>query len=117
MSYIDNTTPEVKHEIMQRDKLCVYCGKKMIYPYRRDKGNNSATLEHFKEGTLNREKPFTKDEVAMCCGSCNSSRRQKKLSDWFKKAYCRGQNSENKIINEDTVAQIVKEYIKRNPEY
>ncbi|KKR69528.1 MAG: hypothetical protein UU12_C0044G0006 [Candidatus Woesebacteria bacterium GW2011_GWA2_40_7b] len=44
--------------------------------------------------------------VAICCESCNSSRRDKKIWGWFEKKYCK-----NKNINEKTVAEPVKKYL------
>lgn len=97
-------------KIKERDSKCVYCNKKLIYPYNKKNQRDSATIEH-----LNFDGPFyTKDglkleDIAMCCGSCNSSRGQKKLIDWFKSEYCI-----NKNINANTVAKIVKDYLGRN---
>jgi hypothetical protein len=44
--------------------------------------------------------------VDICCWSCNSSRGNKKLMDWFKTSYCLSRK-----INECTVAEPVKNYI------
>jgi hypothetical protein len=95
--------PEEKLEnIRARDKTCVYCHKKMVDTSsvnRRD----WATIEH-----LNYLPPWNNpDTVAICCGSCNSSRGQKKLIDWFKGQYCLDRN-----INEKTIAEVVKNFIK-----
>jgi len=47
-------------------------------------------------------------ELAVCCGSCNSSRGKLQLSDWFGSPYCRA-----KGINEITVAEPVRKYLRR----
>jgi hypothetical protein len=50
---------------------------------------DKATIEH-----LNRKGPFYWDDglkvedLVICCGSRNSSRGTKKLSDWFNSKYC-----------------------------
>lgn len=89
-------------EIRARDKTCVYCHIPMEQSSRA-KGPSEATIEHF-----NNDGPFDeKRNVAICCRSCNSSRRDKSLSDWFKARYCR----DNKI-NEETVAKPVREYLR-----
>lgn len=95
--------PEDKlDEIRVRDKTCVYCHKKMIYPFDRKKSNDSATIEH-----LNDLPPWDNpDTVAFCCGNCNSSRNDKKLLNWFNTLYCTKKN-----INVETVAGPVKDYI------
>lgn len=111
MSNSDNIPEEVEREIRQRDKLCVYCRKKMISPWDKNNRCDSATKEHFREGPLNREKPFTEKDVGICCGSCNSSRREKTLFNWFKTAYCR---ERKRPINESTVAGPVKKYLERS---
>jgi hypothetical protein len=90
--------------IKARDKNCVYCHKKMLYPYTRNNPKKSATIEH-----LNHLPPWNNPKtVAYCCGSCNSSRREKKIVDWFKKPYCI-----KKSINEKTVANTVKKYLRQ----
>jgi hypothetical protein len=66
-----------------------------------------ATIEHLDEDGPAYWKEGLKEEgLVMCCGACNSSRWTKKLDDWFKSAYCRKWN-----INEKTVARSVKRYI------
>lgn len=97
--------------ISTRDKSCVYCRKIMIYPYQSQQCKDSATIEH-----LNSEPPFhwsdglRENGIAMCCGSCNSSRGAKKLTDWFKSRYCL-----DRSINAETVAELVKKFLQLNP--
>lgn len=43
---------EVEMRIRQRDKLCVYCGKKMIYPYDSNRRQDSATIERKGTATI-----------------------------------------------------------------
>ncbi|MDO8408400.1 MAG: hypothetical protein Q7S95_04235, partial [bacterium] len=100
---------EVEQRIRIRDKLCVYCHKRMIYPCVGDKQRDWATIEHFREvGPFYWWDGLREEGLGICCGSCNSSRGRKKLKDWFKTPYC----VENKI-NEKTVAKPVKEYTRR----
>ena len=89
--------------IRARDTICVYCRKSMIYPCVGKKQRDWATIEHFNV-VPPWNNPLT---VAICCGSCNSSRGTKKLMDWFKTPYCVERN-----INENTVAQPVKNYLR-----
>jgi hypothetical protein len=98
-----------EQKIRARDKECVYCHKKMINPYDNKNHGDSVTVEH-----LNHKEPFNwKDDLqikdfAICCGSCNSSRGNKPLFEWFKTKYC----TDRKVpINEETVDEPVKEYI------
>jgi hypothetical protein len=92
-------------KIRARDKDCVYCHKKMLFPFVAKRQGDSATIEHF-----NIVPPWNKHEtVAICCGACNSSRSDKKLRDWFKAPYCIQRN-----INEKTVAPCVRDYLKHN---
>ena len=68
------------------------------------RGASGATIEHF-----NNDGPYDqKNNVAICCRRCNSSKGDKSLSDWFKTPYC----CKNKI-NEKTVAKPVKKYMRR----
>ncbi|NQV88043.1 MAG: hypothetical protein HQ402_00615 [Parcubacteria group bacterium] len=86
-----------------RDKTCVYCHKVMIEPSSGGDRKDWATIEH-----LNHLPPWDKSAtVAYCCGSCNSSRSNKRIIDWFETSYCIGKN-----INFDTVAQPVRDYVR-----
>jgi len=91
-------------QVRARDKDCVYCHKIMTDP--KDRGNRTdwATIEH-----LNNMPPWDNAiTIAICCFSCNASRGNKNISDWFKTQYCVERN-----INLNTVAEPVREYIKK----
>ena len=96
-------------KIRARDKKCVYCHKLMINPFDSSNYGDSATIEH-----LSPFKPFYWNEgmkienIAICCGSCNSSRGSKRLLDWSKTKYCITRN-----INVNTVADPVKKYLNK----
>jgi len=101
-----------EEEIRMRDKTCVYCHKVMkAYPNAKGTPGDKATIEH-----LNFDPPFywadglKKLDLVICCGSCNSSRNNKALPDWFKTPYCLDRN-----INKDTVAEPVKKYLRQLP--
>ena len=90
-------------QIRLRDTDCVYCHKKMIKPSDLGWRGDWATIEH-----LNFLPPWNSAEtVAICCGSCNSSRGDKPLPRWFDSSYCR-----ERKINAETVSEPVKEYLK-----
>src|SRR5262245_59293189 len=79
----------VLSEIRARDKTCVYCGKTMLYPYVAKNHADCATIEHLNfNGPFYWNKGLQAQDSAICCGSCNSSRGVKKLTDWFKTQYC-----------------------------
>ena len=75
----------VEQRLRARDTRCVYCGKR----FSRRTRKHWPTIEHLSE-----EPPFywshgLKEEgLAICCGSCNSSRGNKSLLDWFRTPYC-----------------------------
>lgn len=90
-------------DIRERDKTCVYCRKVMIDHSENGRRSDWSTIEHF-----NSLPPWNDPStVAICCWSCNSSRGDKKLLDWFKTPYCFKRN-----INEKTVAEPVVKYIR-----
>jgi hypothetical protein len=67
-----------------------------------------ATIEH-----LNHLPPWDNpDTVAICCGSCNSSRGQKTIMEWFESKYCKENN-----ISPLTVAEPVLAYIREHEFY
>lgn len=100
-------------EIRERDKFCVYCHKKLLYPWNSKNRMDSATIEHlnYKQDwdsvrSYKREGKPVATIIAMCCGSCNSSRGSKSLRDWFGSDYCK-----DKGISYGTVSAVVKKYM------
>lgn len=96
-------------EIVKRDTDCVYCHKNWDS---KNKGD-SASIEHLNHllewdsvGCFTRENKPIFTIIAICCGSCNSSRGAKSLRSWFETPYC----NERKI-GYSTVASVVKNYI------
>jgi len=110
--------PDVEAETKKRDKDCVYCHeplkskaelKALGIGYKTER-----TLEHlchlkpfYWKGKPGKPGGLTKAGIAYCCRSCNSSRRDKPLMEWFTGEYC-----DVKKINEHSVAASVKEFIK-----
>jgi len=88
-------------EVRARDKKCIYCGVEMLQRVPRGSPRKAvATWEHI----INDARIITRENIALCCSACNSSKGQKPLADWLHSNYCvkRG-------VNENTVAQIVKD--------
>jgi hypothetical protein len=102
-----------EEELRARDKTCVYCRKVMRthaeIKATRGKRADEATIEH-----LNFAGPFyvrdglQVEDLVICCRGCNSSRGERRLSDWFKQDYCVSRN-----INEGTVSEPVARYLQR----
>jgi hypothetical protein len=96
---------EELEKIRARDVTCVYCHKAMDSSHIEVKRTNWTTIEH-----LNHLPPWNNPTtVAICCHECNSRRGKKTLMEWFKSPYCMERN-----INEKTIAEPVKEYIKKS---
>jgi len=88
--------------IKERDGVCVYCKKQMLEHVSGNQRSDWYTIEH-----LNYLPPWNNPKtVVICCWSCNSSRGNKKIRDWFKTEYCLSRN-----INDKTVTKTVKNYI------
>jgi len=88
--------------IRARDIRCVYCHKEMHKPDPNIKRQDWATIEH-----LNHLPPWDNpNTIAICCFSCNASRGDRKIMDWFEMEYCK-----SKDINFNTVTQPVRDYL------
>ena len=90
----------LEEDVRARDKNCVYCGILMVesVPLGSPR-SHAATWEHI----INDETIITKENIARCCSSCNSSKGTKALSKWINSTYCKDRG-----ITEDSVAEIVK---------
>ena len=87
-------------EVRQRDKRCVYCG--IEFTSSKVSKKTAPSWEHI----INDVKIITRENIALCCCSCNASKGQKELSVWIDSKYCQEKN-----INKDTVAPIIKQAI------
>ena len=94
----------LEREVRYRDKKCVYCGILMIESTAADGSRKAvATWEHI----INDARIVTRENIARCCASCNSSKGTKKLSLWIESSYCKRRG-----IGKGTVADVVKQALK-----
>lgn len=101
--------PDIEHRLRVRDRRCVYCGRRMKqYPRTRGTPRDKATIEHLNHRARWGESSL--DNLAICCGRCNSSRSNKSLVAWFASPYC-----EERRINIRTVAPVVKRFLRWHP--
>lgn len=98
-----NIPEQLEKEIIQRDKVCVYCG--VTFGSSKKSRKTQASWEHI----INDAKIITKKNIVRCCVGCNASKGTKKLSDWINSNYCK-----NKDISFDTVADVVKDALNKN---
>ena len=87
-------------EVRVRDTSCVYC-RAPFMPSTISK-KSAASWEHI----INDETIITRENIALCCCGCNSSKGQKKLSVWLQSKYCKERG-----ITEKSVADIIKKAI------
>ncbi|MFH1228801.1 MAG: HNH endonuclease [Candidatus Aenigmatarchaeota archaeon] len=87
--------------LIKRDKRCVYCHDEF------GSGGRKDSVEHIDNDTW-KKNPAVLEDLAICCMSCNGSKGTLKLLDWFETPYCKINN-----INKETVAQVIKDWIKQ----
>jgi Fe-S oxidoreductase len=94
---------EVEITVLKRDLTCVYCG----IPFTESDKNKKTrkTWEHI----VNDVKINGPDNIALCCGSCNASKGNKKLEDWLNSKYCMTKN-----INNESISDVVKRHLEKN---
>jgi 5-methylcytosine-specific restriction endonuclease McrA len=90
----------LEKEVRERDKVCVYCG--VQFTPAKVCHRTAASWEHI----INDAKIITRENIALCCRGCNSSKGQKKLSDWLQSNYCKACD-----ITPMSVAPIVRQAI------
>jgi hypothetical protein len=90
----------LEREVRARDKACVYCG--VAFTPANLSRRSAASWEHI----INDASIVTRENIALCCCGCNSSKGQKRLSVWLESKYCLA-----KGINASKVASIVKKAI------
>ena len=92
----------LREKVKKRDKNCVYCGIELKeYPNTKGCPNDKATLEHINN------KPISEEwNLAMCCQSCNASKKRKEVSEWLKS------NPFERRDRKENLAPIIKEFLK-----
>jgi 5-methylcytosine-specific restriction endonuclease McrA len=91
----------IELEVKERDKRCVYCGTE--FTSTKISKKTASSWEYI----INDAKIITRENIALCCCSCNASKGQKELLVCLESKYCQEKN-----INKDTVAPIIKKVIK-----
>ena len=94
----------LEQEVMERDKVCVYCGVEFVSS--KESKKRMATWEHI----VNDARIITMENISRCCFSCNSSKGAKELSLWLESSYCK-----NKAITKDAVASVIKQALVNPP--
>lgn len=92
-----NIPEDLEKEIIERDKVCVYCGVK--FGSSKHSRKTQASWEHI----INDAGIITRENIVRCCVACNSSKGTKKLSEWINSNYCK-----EKGINKDSVTEVIK---------
>jgi hypothetical protein len=86
----------LEKEVRNRDKICVYCWVE----FSESEKKKTATWEHI----INDETIISRENIALCCCSCNASKWAKLLWDWLNSKYCKERN-----INSETVSFVIKQ--------
>ncbi len=87
----------LEREIIARDRFCIYCG--VEFGASKKTRKTMPSWEHI----VNDARIITRENIAICCISCNASKGPRLLSEWLNSNYCKTRN-----INADTVSSVVK---------
>lgn len=96
---------DVEDYVKKRDKKCVYCGVEFL------EKSNSRKFRPSWEHIVNDIRINGKNNIALCCISCNSSKGAKLIEDWLKSDFCK-----RKGITIDSVSSVVRKAIANPPE-
>jgi 5-methylcytosine-specific restriction endonuclease McrA len=100
-----NIPASLELEIRSRDKRCVYCNVQFESDGTR---KTSATWEHI----VNDARIIKRENIALCCFSCNSSKGAKELTDWLESDYCKRQR-----VTPERVSEVVREALINTPTF
>ncbi len=89
-------------EVRRRDTACIYCG---VVFGSVDGHGSRPSWEHI----VNDARIITRENIAICCRSCNSSKGTRALANWLASPYC-----QRRGISRETVAKIVKKALLQN---
>ena len=83
--------------VRKRDTDCVYCH--VVF---KNNSRDKATWEHID----NDENSICKENIVLCCFSCNRSKSQKSLVEWLESDSCKKKN-----ITKSNVSKVVKDFL------
>ena len=84
-------------EVLARDKDCVYCA--WTFDVIATERGKVASWEHI----VNDVNIVTRENIVLCCVSCNASKGGKSLAKWLQSAYCQSRG-----ITIDSIAQVAR---------
>lgn len=93
---------EIELIVLKRDLHCVYCG--ILFSDSDQNRKTRRTWEHI----INDIKINGAENIALCCGSCNASKSNKKLENWLQSKYC-----ERKKINKESISNVAKRHLEK----
>ena len=91
----------LEKEVRARDTVCVYCGTQ--FSPDKESRKSFASWEHI----INDATIITRENIALCCCSCNASKGSKGLSAWLNSS-----GSKQRGVNQDTLARVIKSAIR-----
>jgi len=91
-----NIPQTLEAEVRTRDQACIYCGCIVAAASKR---GERMSWEHI----INDTELVNRENIALCCISCNASKGIKELSAWLETKYCRTRG-----IHAGTVALIAQ---------
>jgi hypothetical protein len=71
----------LEREVLERDRSCVYCGVSFASATAR---RERPSWEHI----INDASIITRENIALCCIGCNSSKGTQELTVWLQSRYC-----------------------------
>jgi hypothetical protein len=71
----------LEREVLERDRSCVYCGISFASATAR---RERPSWEHI----INDASIVTRENIALCCIGCNSSKGTRELTVWLQSRYC-----------------------------
>ena len=87
----------LEQEVVARDRNCIYCGVEFVSS--RTERRSRPSWEHIVNDAL----IVNRENIALCCISCNASKGAKSLAAWLESTYCR-----RRSITSESIAEIAK---------
>lgn len=91
-----NIPEALEIEIVERDQACVYCRR--IFASAKRRGERKSWEHIINDATL-----VNRENIALCCISCNASKGAKDLAAWLETRYCR-----DREIHAGTIAPVAQ---------
>ena len=96
----------LEREVIERDRNCIYCG--IQFASSNETRKSKPSWEHI----VNDARIVSRENIAICCISCNASKGARDLVNWLESKYW-----ETRRITKESIADVARRALEQPPKF